>query len=848
MRLAWAIALFVLIGAVSAAVPALAQTEEEALIEAVRQAEADVKQAEERLNRLTAEFKPKIDAHEQAVANLDRLRSATGEAYDAIDDAYGKVERLPVTLSARENALMDVLIRMYNNNASRSELRKRERELEDVRRQIAQFRQDNVPAKLKLAAARARADRLYAQLQQARRTEADLAPEARAGVNLIEEAKDALAKARDALQKARSNARWRLNEKAPPYLEKVTVKRGGRTFYEAEWEGSEEDAEELLRLAQYLHEDLSRTIPLRRERVDEWVALVQEDQAKAAAAMNKYVELMGGSYNGGFMGGVEKLLDKVSFGTLGAVVTGGVHPWRKTGIEIADSALTIFRDQLDKKIPWQVALFVEAFSQVADATQRAWRGQAKNPGWDVTTMTYAQGPVSAEQSRRNIQTEQQMYNSIDKARVRSSLEKLRKEVEAGLKGEDFREKLLRTHSGKTLAVAFARSTVARTPPVLDFSERNPISGSDSTMTWVWNLFSQPSGMMKTAMKTHFYQGYKGGSGIASKFDLGKDMVIDALQAAARDGIIEYYERERLEIWYEWVYADAELQMSVAGLKNEGRLRRFDEKIQKVLAEELIPELTREVESLRATHDLKIIKDSGVTGSNAKLTLSFTDEVVVEAVKLGEIELEPTGRRKKWQADIDLEDFEEALTAQLIVTARHAAIEDRALDDPKTTASWSTERSAFNSYEPKPDEYHKIRLTPPDGIGYAIVLDTSGSMEDNGRIGQAKTALAQLFESGRIKEGDTAGLFTFSGCSPSQSVAFSKEIDTVSTAIANAGVGGGTPLAATVMAAADSLTEQNVERGVLVVVTDGEDSCDGDVGQAFSYARDKIDAIRRRIVR
>ena len=274
------------------------------------------------------------------------------------------------------------------------------------------------------------------------------------------------------------------------------------------------------------------------------------------------------------------------------------------------------------------------------------------------------------------------------------------------------------------------------------------------------------------------------------------------------------------------------------------MRRIDTHIQKILAEQLIPELTAEVERLRASRELNIVKNAEVEDEQATLVMTFSNEVDIERVTLADVELAPKQKRDKWEARIDLEQFEDADAAplQLTVEARHPAFDDRQLDDPKTVASWSTQTSSFNAYEQQPDTYHKIQLTP--SVGYAIVLDTSGSMGKNGQIGPAKAALANLFASGRIKDGDTASLFTFSGeCGTTQLAPFTKDLDRVVSAIQQAGADGGTPLAATIVQAANALSAQKVERRVLVVFTDGEDTCEGNVGAAFHYARTRVDAIR-----
>ena len=147
--------------------------------------------------------------------------------------------------------------------------------------------------------------------------------------------------------------------------------------------------------------------------------------------------------------------------------------------------------------------------------------------------------------------------------------------------------------------------------------------------------------------------------------------------------------------------------------NERRLRNNDQHIQKILVEQLSPELTAEVERLRAFRELDIVKNAELKDERAALVMTFSSEVDIERVTLGDVALLPKQKRdNKWEAGIDPGQFEDADGAplQLTVVARPLAFDDRQLDDPKTVASWSTQTSSFNAYEQKPDTYHKIRLT------------------------------------------------------------------------------------------------------------------------------------------
>ncbi|MEM9054867.1 MAG: VWA domain-containing protein, partial [Pseudomonadota bacterium] len=804
------------------------------LIARVTQAEAALQDAQTRLQNAHTEGDPVIAAYEAAQAERAAASQRVKRALDRVDAALDRRPRIPVELDARHNALADVLIRMYNNNADPAAIARREAQLADVKRQIERIQAGSSRAQQQIDAASAERDAAIAALRALDRRIDTLSIAAGAARTLISRYEDAVAEARDELERARSDARWRLNDDPPPILSKVEVKRGRNTFYEAEWVSAAEENEELLRLAQYLHEDLGRTIPMRRQRVEEWITIVEGDQERANAALKKYVDMIGGSYDSGFWSYVERGLDAVTFGYGGALVTGGSHTWKKIGVELADAAVSVGVD-MAKGMPPHAALLTEMAFQLGDL---AWNKGVKNPDWDVTRMPMANGAVVSSRGSVSAADEQRIFQSLNGQTIRASLERMREQVKDGLDSEGFRNALLQEHGGMTLAAAFTEATFRGNVPDLNISDR-PMLGKEP-LDWVFSQFTTPTGVLKSLMKETMFE---------DNPRKVKAIFEGALQSAVKDGLLEELEKERLETWSAWLEADVEVQLSVANLRNEGRLRRMEEKIRKVLADEIIPALTQEIESQRAERNFELTTNAGVTGRRATLELTFSRPVIIESVTLAGEALDMEGADEAWRAEFVPGDFD-VEEAQLVVTARHAALEDRQLDDPSTVASWSTSQDRFNSYEQGPDQYHKILLDPPTGAGYAIVLDTSGSMNEDGnnRIGRAQTALTNLLGSGRIEERDMVSLFTYSGCYVNQTVPFTNDLTQVQEQVDKAGAEGGTPLADSILVAADALAEQNIERGIMIVVTDGADSCEGSVPDALRQAREKVESIRRRLIR
>ena len=719
MRLTWFIVLFFCLGPFMLA-PVSARVDEEELVRRVRAAQEAVNTAERELQQMQAKYQPAIDGYQAAEAEVARLVAAWQAVRAEISDLDNKEKELPESLKARKDALLDRYSRMQKlyyiddkSSANKTKLDRSKRKYEEVQRQIRDFNAGNARVKRRRAAARARYDQLWDQYVKARDRLPVQRQDAQSGEDMIAAARAELSSARDDLQKAKSEARWRLNENAPPYLEKVVVKRGGETFYEAEWGASEEqeDAEELLRLAQYLHEDLGRTIPLRRASVKRWADEVKAANEKALAANQAYNDLMDWtSFKNLSKDGILMAISANPLISQPFTLLSGSHPssymshaWRKIGVEMADSVLTTARDVVGG-VPPHIAIAAEAVSQVGDVLFRAAQGQSKNPSWAAT------GSIPQMVSRRS-KAERELIEGMTKARIRGALERLRGRVKAALKEEDFRQQLVQQHQGETLAIALTQTTVTQNMPRLEgLKQWNP-GGSivDST----FNFFTQPSGALKTLLKTRFLEGTPGDA--PTPF---KDIGLDLLQSLVRDMALGQLERERLEVEYAWHAAHVKSQMTDAHYYNERLLREIDMHIQKILAEQLIPELTAEVERLRASRELDIVKDAEVKDEQATLVMTFSNEVDIERVTLADVALAPKQKRDTWQAEIDLDKFEDADDAplQLTVVARPPAFEERQLDDPRTVASWSTQTSSFSAYEQKPDTYHKIRLTPEEIAG------------------------------------------------------------------------------------------------------------------------------------
>jgi len=133
------LAAFAVIGfGISAAAQPANQDE---LVAAVTQAEAALAAAGAELQAAHAAGDPLLAEYDKALADRDLASQRINRALDAVDNAQDRVDRLPITLTAREAALTDALIRMYDRGASSedADVIRREAELADVKRQIARL-------------------------------------------------------------------------------------------------------------------------------------------------------------------------------------------------------------------------------------------------------------------------------------------------------------------------------------------------------------------------------------------------------------------------------------------------------------------------------------------------------------------------------------------------------------------------------------------------------------------------------------------------------------------------------------------------------------------------------------
>ena len=132
----------------------------------------------------------------------------------------------------------------------------------------------------------------------------------------------------------------------------------------------------------------------------------------------------------------------------------------------------------------------------------------------------------------------------------------------------------------------------------------------------------------------------------------------------------------------------------------------------------------------------------------------------------------------------------------------------------------------------PDEWH--RLGEPPGLSLLVVLDASGSMEENNRMANARAGINQTFANLPEDQLIEFAAVIFYGCGSFSTRSFTRDADSIREFLVSASPSSGTPLAAAHDQAREmfaSLADPRAEEWRYATFTDGAETCDGDVAGA-----------------
>lgn len=708
---------------------AVAQSAEEtAFIEKIRDAEKAVEAAEAELEKVLTDGKPVL---EEFAANKIRLRAAKRDPTTVMDehrDSLDLVDSLKARIESKVTAWQ--FEPRPDETASRAEKAAHEEKIARIESELAELRS-------RLEVAKADRNRLEKEMR-----EADAAPR-EAGLlhgelfqqvwsikDRIREARRRLAAAQQALEQVRNQARWALRDHAPPILYRVRSLpakpppfHDARIAYHMEWTGGAEEAEELLRLAQYLHQDLGRTIKSRHARLLEWFDRVQADRKKAQEKLDVYTSMVGVS-NDGALGLLEQALDKISWGYWGGVVAGGSMTWKKIGMEIVESLGSSATASATTKVPLHATLGIEAIRQIGVSVFTT-----RNPEWDVGRLPSMNDAALADGPEVNID-EAKILDQVTADVVRQTLEQMHVEAGDALASRAFQKLLLEKFEEQTLAAAFTDAAFRKSKP-----DMRPLKEAMHNATYsqvMTRAFLSSTGDTRRlaieAVKVALPRLNR-----TPRIALGGDkkQFLALLQTAALEAGLSALEVQRLVAWNDYIEADIDARFSTALMVNEGRMRRLDIKIRDLLANKIIRDLLKEIEEKKATREPDFISRKAVASKTATVSLAFSRPVVVRQVLANGRDIPFHGEGSLWFATLPLaeliknSDDPSNTFAELSIDAAHPAIADRRLDDPSTVATWSVRDGEFDGYEAGADTHHRLRLAHdlgPVGISVGKLID------------------------------------------------------------------------------------------------------------------------------
>ncbi len=201
--------------------------------------------------------------------------------------------------------------------------------------------------------------------------------------------------------------------------------------------------------------------------------------------------------------------------------------------------------------------------------------------------------------------------------------------------------------------------------------------------------------------------------------------------------------------------------------------------------------------------------------------------------------EDGGEGDRYAGSFDLETAHEGLGQGAVLEVEVDAVDvagNRLDADPRTPSLIGTdEERPWAAYEALvgrapsgeggPDRWHSLAAAPR--MSLVIVLDLSGSMQDGGRLANAKSAIIALLD--QLPHSVELALVTFNGCTPS-SIGFTRDVDAIRAVVEQAKAEGSTGYAAALLMARDILATRTHPGSQILKYapfSDGEETCDGD---------------------
>lgn len=808
--------------------------EKEAAAE-LKAAEDRVRAAQNDVNRAQRAYDGHQKAFDAALAEIEQQETAISGLKDAVHAARNARDAAEPGLRGELESWRKKVRKLRKADAPREEI-------EDARRYVRAY-ENWLRRRLggHQGVVRIRRARLQRALDDLKEQQARAERIGQVGLDAYQElegAENSLAEARTALNALLADLDERLKDVDPPYLEEVLLwRQDGGQYYDVKWELQYGHADEALKrerdLVEALIEGTQEVLRRQNQNFAEWERILAERAREAQRLNEEYVSYM-------------------------TSLTGA---WvRATLIELVDVGVDIVLDAKDFG-PYSFA--INAVKQVTNTAYDAFMDKRRRPEWDIARLPGigTPGPSATMAGFHTDVVKKKLFRNglleIIKVAAEAKNEKLGGPVGVALNG--FKSPGDLTKAG--FALSLQKLVIepmteqfkngAWTDRMQDFSRyqfpqrlfgkemSKRILGEDN-----WQKAARE--LAEGAEPPRSYM-----RNFAKKFadpNLWKGLAIGMVQEELKVRALEAADQTRIEKWTAYLAADTKRIFAHEQFVSAARKRRlsrialeaYRERHAQILRELGNPEYYRKKVAIMD----EVLRRKG----RYDLRLIFNRDVQIRRVTVGGTEV--PGRLyedRVWSGNFDAADLPSA--AQLSVDA-WIEVARRQLDDPSTYASYDSTRRRWRNYEPGPDRNHVFRIEksgkaddpgpPPErgtGVSYVFVVDTSGSMGDHNRLEKAKAALKDVLDSRPSAPGDETALLTFNDCRIRRSMPFTHDIESLKQAADKLTAGGGTPLGAAVAEAAAYLRNQSSNREhVLIVLTDGEESCSGDFYGALMEAR------------
>lgn len=323
----------------------------------------------------------------------------------------------------------------------------------------------------------------------------------------------------------------------------------------------------------------------------------------------------------------------------------------------------------------------------------------------------------------------------------------------------------------------------------------------------------------------------------------KGMARSAAQSAIKTWLIESARTGRLAKWETFMEKEAVALALYREMRIQSNLLRF-EKIQLLAYQEYLADLIaeREKESgrRRLRFDVETPPPPAAIQADDSLTLdlrlSFSRDIRDVVVNVNGSPAAGETRQTAWDGKAKVDS--RAGAAHLTVEALDLLSKKPIDGQPFTVPRFLVTEERWADYEPGADNSHTIRLGPrKPGVSLVLLVDLSGSMNDNGRLARTKAAAADALKPGALGPDDEVALWTFQDTAASLVHPFTPDAARLLASVHGMTADGSTPLALAIYRAGDyAHSAGRNHRKVLLVLSDGEETNGGDPFEAMQSVR------------